>query len=218
MVEELHKDNYVHVKLADFGLSKMDVHFISYENLSRGVGSRFYKAPELFQNTKRNTKHLLDSILEMDKLNAHEADVYSFGVMCSTILSGRKPFDCNGHDLHERLKSGERPWLPDNCPKPLISLINECWSFERTKRPKFKEICTTLKDLRSSILKGNIAVTNRDLETGISMYQKISNLPHNVIYWCKSFWMKPKLEANEAAKGQHTNQVSAQVRIQFSVQ
>jgi hypothetical protein len=154
----------------------------------------------------------------MNKVNAHEADVYSFGVMCSTILSGRKPFDNNGYGLHERLKSGERPWLPDNCPEPLVSLINECWSLQRTKRPKFKEICTTLKDLRSSILKGNIALTNQDFETGTSMYQKISNLPHNVIYWCKQFWTKPKLEANEAAKGQHTNQVNAQVTIQIFIE
>lgn len=218
MVEELHEDNYVHVKLADFGLSKMDVHSISYENLSRGLGSRLYKAPELFQNTEHDTKRSMYSILEMDKVNAHEADVYSFGVMCSTILSGRKPFDNNGYDLHERLKSGERPWLPDNCPEPLVSLINECWSLQRTKRPKFKEICTTLKDLRSSILKGNIALTNQDFETGTSMYQKISNLPHNVIYWCKWFWTKPKLEANEAAKGQHTNQVNAQVTIQICIE
>ena len=59
MVDELHKDNYVNVKLADFGLSKMDAHSNISETLSQGVGTRLYKAPELFQTTKQKTKNMM---------------------------------------------------------------------------------------------------------------------------------------------------------------
>ena len=211
MVDKLHKDNYVNVKLADFGLSKTDVYSNISEELSQGIGTRLYKAPELFQNNKRKRENMMYSLVE--KVNAHEADVYSFGVMCATILSGKQPFEGNGHDLPTRLRSGERPRVPDDCPEALVSLINECWSLDRTKRPTFKEICSTLEDLRSSILRGNVALRNQEVEHETTVFQRISNLPHNVMYMFKRFWRTPNLEGREANEAQHTSQIHAKVPI-----
>jgi serine/threonine protein kinase len=180
MVDELHKDNYVNVKLADFGLSKTGAYSNISEKLSQGIGTRLYKAPELFQYTNQDTKNMMYSLVE--KVNAHEADVYSFGVMCATILSGRQPFEGNDHDLPTRLRLGERPRVPDDCPEALVSLMNECWTLDRTKRPRFKEICTTLEDLRSSILRGNVALRKQEVDTETTLFQRISNLPHDVMY------------------------------------
>ena len=211
MVDELHKDNYVNVKLADFGLSKTDAHSNISEKLSQGIGTRLYKAPELFQNNKQKRENTMSFAVE--KVNAHEADVYSFGVMCATILSGNQPFEGDGHDLPTRLRSGERPWVPDDCPEALVSLINECWSLDRTKRPKFKEICTTLKELRSSILRGNVALRNQEVENETTLFQRISNLPQDVMYLCKRFWRTPNLEGREANEAQHTSQIHTKVLI-----
>ena len=211
MVDKLHKENYVNVKLADFGLSKMDVHSNISETLGQGVGTWLYKAPELFQTSKEKTKNMM--CFAMEKVNAHEADVYSFGVMCATILSGKQPFEGNFHDIPTRLRSGERPWVPDDCPEALVSLIKECWSLDRTKRPKFKEICTTLKELRSSILRRSVALRNQEVENETTMFQRISNLPHNIMYSCKCFWRTPTLEGREANEAQHTNKIQMKVLI-----
>ena len=210
-VDELHKDNYVNVKLADFGLSKTDAHSNISEKISQGIGTRLYKAPELFHYTNQKIKNTMSFAVK--KVNAHEADVYSFGVMCATILSGKQPFEGIDHDLPTRLRLGERPWVPDNYPEALVSLINECWSLDRTKRPKFREICTTLKELRSSILQGNVGLRNQEVENETTLFQRISNLPHDVIYLWKHFWKKPNLEGREANEAQHTSQIHTKVLI-----
>ena len=211
MVDELHKDNYANVKLANFGLSKTDAHSNNSEKSSQGIGTRLYKAPELIHYTNQNTKNMKYYVVE--KLNAYEADVYGFGVMCATILSGKQPFEGIDHDLPTRLRLGERPWVPDDCPEALLSLINECWSLDQTKRPKFKDICTTLKELRSSILWDYVALRNQEVENETTVFQRISNLPHKVMYLWKHFWKKPNLEGIEANEAQHTSQIHTEVLI-----
>ena len=209
MVHKLLKDNYVNVKLADFGLSKTDVYSNISEELSQGIGTRLYKAPELFQNNKRKLENMMYSLVE--KVNAHEADVYSFGVMCATILSGKQPFEGDDHDLPTRLRSGERPQVPKDCPEALVSLINECWSLDRTKRPKFKEICSTLEVVRNSILRGNVVFRNEEVKNETTVCKRISNLPHNIMYMLKRFWRTPTLEGSEANEAQHKNQSTTKV-------
>ena len=211
MVDKLYKDNYVNVKLADFGLSKMDVYSNISEELSQGIGTRLYKAPELFQITKRKRENMMYSSTE--KVNAHEANVYSFGVMCATILSGKQPFEGMVDDLPTRLRLGERPRVLEDCPEALVSLINECWSLDRTKRPKFKEICTTLENLKSSILRGNIAPRKQEVDYETTVFKKVSYLPHNVMYMFKRFWKKPDLEERKANEAQHISQLHTKVQI-----
>ena len=211
MVDKSLKDNYVNVKLADFGLSKMDVYSNISEELSQGIGTRLYKAPELFQNNKRKIENMMYSLVE--KVNAHEADVYSFGVMCATILSGKQPFEGVDHNLLTRLRSGKRPWVPEDCPKALDSLINECWSLDRTKRPSFKEICSTLEDLRSSILRGDVVTRNQEVKHETTVFKRISNLPHNIMYTLKRFWRTPTLEGSEANEAPNASQIHTKVSI-----
>jgi hypothetical protein len=149
----------------------------------------------------------------VEKVNAHEGDVYSFGVMCATILSGRQPFEGIDHDLPTRLRSGKRPWVPDDCPEALVSLINECWSLDRTKRTRFKEICTTLEELRSSILRGHVALTKQKVENKTTLSQRIASLPHDIMYSLKCFWKTPNLQGKEANEAQHTSQNHPKVLI-----
>jgi hypothetical protein len=84
---------------------------------------------------------------------------------------------------------------------------------DRTKRPKFREICTTLKELRSSILRGNVALKNQEVENETTVFQRISNLPHDVMYLWKHFWKKPNSEGREANEAQRTSQIHTEVLI-----
>jgi serine/threonine protein kinase len=199
MVDESHKVSYMNVKLADFGLSKIGAHTNNSERLSQGIGTRLYKAPELFEHINQD-------------VNAYQADVYSFGVMCATILSGKQPFEGIDYDFVAKLKSGSRPCVPDDCPRDLVALINKCWSLNRTKRPKFKEICTTLKRLKNSIV-----LQIQEVENDTTLVKFISNSFLNIMYMfmCifKRFWKIPNLEGREANVAQHTSQIYTEVLI-----
>ena len=203
-VDELLKVSYMNVKLADFGLSKIGAHTNISEKLSQGIGTRLYKAPELFEHINQD-------------VNAYQADLYSFGVMCATILSGKQPFEGIEHDFVAKLKSGLRPWVPDDCPHALVALINKCWSLDRTKRPKFKEICTTLKGLKISILRGNVALQIQEVENETTLVKFISDSFLNIMcmFMCifKRFWKISNLEGREANVVQHTSQIHTEVLI-----
>jgi serine/threonine protein kinase len=195
-VDELRKISYMNVKLADFGLSKIGAHTNISETLSQGIGTRLYKAPELFEHINQD-------------VNAYQADVYSFGVMCATILSGKQPFEGIDYDFVAKLKSGLRPALPHDCPHALVFLINKCWSLNRTKRPKFKEICTTLKGLKNS------ALQIQEVENETTLIKFISKLFLNIMYMLmcifKRFWKRINLEGREVNVAQHKSQIHTKV-------
>jgi len=130
---------YMCIKIADFGLSKVVDNSVPSVLSQDKVGTTVYRAPEMASK---------GSCISFPK-----ADVYSFGIMCSEILSGKLPFDgvprC---DLDNRLKEEDlRPELPTNCAG-LTSLIKECWAWDATQRPRFLEIFERLKSLKSELL------------------------------------------------------------------
>jgi len=44
------------------------------------------------------------------------------------------------------LCAGNRPLLPNDCPKFLSDLIEDCWNQDPLKRPEFKEISALLEE------------------------------------------------------------------------
>lgn len=206
-LDDLQKDNYVIVKLADFGLSKMNVNADTSNNLSQGVGTIFYKAPELFQKVNLDER-------KVDKVNAHQSDVYSFGIMCSTILSGHDPFT-SIDNLPARLRSGERPHLPNSCPGTLVSLIKDCWLLDRTKRPNFEEICKILKDLKSLVLKKNNVHRSHEVKKKKSIFKRITKLPQNAKYIRNYFWGTLNSEAIDNNQTRQARQTLPKVTTQM---
>uniref|UniRef100_A0A7I4BEF4 Protein kinase domain-containing protein n=1 Tax=Physcomitrium patens TaxID=3218 RepID=A0A7I4BEF4_PHYPA len=97
---------------------------------------------------------------ELREMCQFEADVYSFAMICSKILSKKDPF----YDVHEvkgildRIEKGERPNLPSNC-EDLIELIQECWRLNPLHQPKFANVCERLESLKKKYLIG-IGVAN----------------------------------------------------------
>nr|PNR52192.1 hypothetical protein PHYPA_008566 [Physcomitrium patens] len=131
------------VKLIDFGCSKINVGRNPKINKNRYIyGTPIYMAPEIIKSGKESIKTC-----------AFEADVYSFAMTCSKILSGNDPFDASIFlkELLKRIENSERPKLPSNCDD-LSKLIKECWTLNPSKRPSFVDICKRLIILKKKYL------------------------------------------------------------------
>lgn len=126
------------VKLIDFGISKVEVR--SKQQIGKSLyGSGVYRALEI-----------LRCILEEVEVNAFEANVYSFAMVCANILNSNDPFFgiCRGKIL-ERVKKGNRPSLLSTKGE-LKDLIEECWNIDCQQRPKFPEICKRLNGVKKN--------------------------------------------------------------------
>jgi serine/threonine protein kinase len=144
---ELSTDGYVEVKLADFGLARTKVNTSSYMLHSRICGAAPWRAPEAFVDYKGHQRRFC----------AKQADVYSFAILCSQILSCKlHPFGYPLVRLLERISfpKNERPFLPSNInyPAQLLSLIEQCWAPDQRMRPNFSTICSSLQEIRFSLL------------------------------------------------------------------
>jgi serine/threonine protein kinase len=75
-----------------------------------------------------------------------KADVWSFAMVCSEILTGESPFaEERRHTLRDKIvNEGLRPKLPENCPDYLCFCITHCWELSEKKRPDFSSICRYL--------------------------------------------------------------------------
>jgi hypothetical protein len=144
---ELSADGYVEAKLADFGLAKTKVNTSSSMLHSKICGAATWRAPEAFEDHKGHQRYF----------SAKRADVYSFGILCSQILSGQLfPSGYVPVRLRERVSSpqNERPFLPlnSNYPAQLLSLIKQCWAPDPHMRPIFSTICSSLEEIKFSLL------------------------------------------------------------------
>jgi hypothetical protein len=144
---ELSADGYVEVKVADFGFAKTKVNTSSSILHSQICGAATWRAPEAFPDHEGEPR----------RFPPKKADVYSFAILCSQILSGQLyPFGRIPVKLLERIRppQNERPFLPSdsNYPAKLLSLIKQCWAPDPRKRPKFSTICSSLQKIRYDIL------------------------------------------------------------------
>jgi hypothetical protein len=144
---ELSADGYVEVKLADFGLAKTKVNTSSSMLHSQICGAAPWRAPEAVEDHEGHQR----------RFSAKKADVYSFAILCSQILSGKlHPFGDPRVGLCQRISSpqNERPFLPSssNYPAQLLSLIKQCWAPDPRMRPNFSAICSGLQEIKFSLL------------------------------------------------------------------
>jgi hypothetical protein len=144
---ELAADGYAKLKLCDFGLAKSIVTSQS-EQQSRVCGTRFWMAPEASPRG--------DALVPL-QYRTKEADVYSFAIVCSQILSGAdEPFPCLWNGFIDMISAPRnvRPELPPNVyPAKLLDLINKCWDPDPHQRPSFSAICDSLKGIKIDLLR-----------------------------------------------------------------
>jgi hypothetical protein len=132
-------EGYLHVKLADFGIAKTYNMTETSSTQTPGQGTPAYAAPEV------NFGQLVVHGKKSPKFPP-KADVWSFAMVCSEILTGEPPFASEpratrcakiiDHDL--------RPPLPNDCPSYLRHCITSCWELSPEKRPNFSIICRNL--------------------------------------------------------------------------
>jgi hypothetical protein len=132
-------EGYLHVKLADFGSAKTYNMTETTSTQTPGQGTRTYAAPEV--NFGQPVVHG-----EKKKKFPPKADVWSFAMVCSEILTGESPFaEERRHTLRDKIvNEGLRPKLPENCPDYLCFCITHCWELSEKKRPDFSSICRYL--------------------------------------------------------------------------
>lgn len=66
--------------------------------------------------------------------------------MWEILMFGVKPFQgVKNNEVIAKLENGERLALPSHCPPRLYSLMSQCWSYEPSKRPNFKDIRENLQ-------------------------------------------------------------------------
>ncbi|XP_027697115.1 ephrin type-A receptor 1 [Vombatus ursinus] len=80
------------------------------------------------------------------------SDVWSFGVVMWEVLSfGDKPYgDMSNQEVMKSIEDGYRLPPPVDCPAPLYDLMKCCWAYDRTCRPRFRQLQTQLEQLLAS--------------------------------------------------------------------
>jgi serine/threonine protein kinase len=160
---EMAKAGYVRAKVADFGLEKTKATSATF-SLQSTVDTTRWRAPELFK--MRNSDFFGESADQTSGATGpphtrfpRKADVYSYAVTCSEILTGDIPFKHERlADLSERIKyAGVRPHLPASVPPYLAFLIERSWDADPSKRPSFSQICGELRHLKASLLIGMLS-------------------------------------------------------------
>ncbi|XP_078168790.1 serine/threonine-protein kinase 12-like isoform X2 [Carex rostrata] len=135
------RDDSGHLKVADFGISKMlkwrkvrENHPVNFQN-----SDCRYVAPEVFRNEEYDVK----------------VDVFSFALILHEMIEGCPPFSAKeNNEVSKAITSKERP--PFTAPLKhyaygLKELIEECWSEDPASRPYFKEIVRRLTEIQANI-------------------------------------------------------------------
>lgn len=173
------------VKVGDFGLAKVKSSLSNSEQ-TLNQGTTKFLAPELFlesfispsrigaRTESKNRKSIMSRMSSKSainplnvatdqdkfKVNANnlKADVYSFAVTCSMILSGREPYDDITYgEVRSAVVDGKRPVLPSATPLKLRTLLEKCWHKDPKERPSFLQIGKELRRLKVELLLGTHA-------------------------------------------------------------
>ena len=136
---------FLNVKVAHFSLTRRDRddnHGIFNVRRNR------WRAPELLAHHvgAHGSNH-----------DSEKGDVYSFSMVCFEVLTGETPFkNVLISNLKVAVVNGCRPQLPASCPDYLAELINQCWHPDAHCRPKFRDICMKLRQMKAEVMTGKL--------------------------------------------------------------
>ncbi|CAJ1376122.1 unnamed protein product [Effrenium voratum] len=135
---------HLHVKVGDFGISKVMPSTSTRVKMTGGVGSWRYMAPEVARHEAYTEK----------------ADIYAYALILYFIFSGRQPFHA-WDDLEDVLKAfirGEepRPDLSVRMGRELRSFLPEVWD-DAACRPSAAECLLRLSDMKAPSLRESVA-------------------------------------------------------------
>ncbi|XP_019160429.1 PREDICTED: probable serine/threonine-protein kinase DDB_G0277165 [Ipomoea nil] len=147
-------ETYFHSKVSGFGLSMMKSQY-TFRNCPRasgGVDPVIWYAPEVLAEQEQPRGSSKSGAKFSEK-----ADVYSFGMLCFQILTGKAPFEegerpLQGDKMVHSLMAGERPLFPYPLPKYLTNLIRKCWHTSPNARPGFSSVCRILRYIKKVLV------------------------------------------------------------------
>ena len=136
------------VKISDLGLSVVKELSTTY-HITMNRGTSVWMAPELIEFNNNNEDRVRSPSSGQPLKYPYACDVYSFGMVCYEVLTGREPFSSHvGGRVqlkHKIKEESVRPEMPEGYPKALTSLIQKCWTSNPTQRPRIEDICKELK-------------------------------------------------------------------------
>jgi serine/threonine protein kinase len=145
------KVEHVHIKVADFGMSRIKERSTTYSNQTVNVGTTRWMAPEIIRCLDSESRGNGGALVAKYPF---KCDVYSFAMVYYEILSGNIPFSnlSSPSEVKKMVLEGGHPELPTHCPGLLKNLIERCWSLDPRQRPKFGYICADLRHLKFLLL------------------------------------------------------------------
>ncbi|CAJ1374156.1 unnamed protein product [Effrenium voratum] len=130
---------HLEVKVADLGISKMMAAVASDQyNMTGGVGSWLYMAPEVVRHKHYNEK----------------VDIYAFALIMYFLSAGRAPFHQIGKDpelvLKEYVKGNEPRPTASDCHLQLRPVMIQAWNADASERPSAQEMVDILREVSDS--------------------------------------------------------------------
>ena len=115
-----------------------------YECSAGVVGTGFFRAPEILQACKER------KISQRPEVFSTSADIYSYGMICYEILTGKLPFE--DHPLANEcalltdlvINQKLRPEVPEYVDDWTHELLDRCWQSNPVARPTIGEILNLL--------------------------------------------------------------------------
>eukprot|EP00013_Stygamoeba_regulata_P021892 CAMPEP_0177657726 /NCGR_PEP_ID=MMETSP0447-20121125/16370_1 /TAXON_ID=0 /ORGANISM="Stygamoeba regulata, Strain BSH-02190019" /LENGTH=470 /DNA_ID=CAMNT_0019162163 /DNA_START=243 /DNA_END=1655 /DNA_ORIENTATION=+ len=132
-----------HVKVADFGLSRLICGDINLSTLGKMRGTFAYCAPEVYFGERFSQK----------------SDIYSMGIILWELMnrcilgqysrpySDHKNLVFDFQIIVKTAKQKLRPTCPESCPPPWLSMLRRCWAHDPEERPVASEIAMWLDEM-----------------------------------------------------------------------
>ncbi|XP_062074510.1 uncharacterized protein LOC133778560 [Humulus lupulus] len=143
-------EGYVQTKISGFGLSSVANNSSTRNSPPRDpVDTFIWQAPEVLAKQEQAGGDASTAKY------TEKADVYSFGMICFQLLTGKVPFEdghLQGDKMSRNIRAGERPLFPHPSPKYLVNLTKKCWQTEPSQRPSFSSICRILRYIKKYLI------------------------------------------------------------------
>ncbi|XP_072051432.1 dual specificity protein kinase shkA-like [Amphiura filiformis] len=145
-IKYLHGQNFLHrdikpencllfqdnlLKLCDFGLAR---EIEESQTTSSQKGTYRYMAPEIHVGNERGRA-----------IYSKPADIWAYGMLLLAICTRKPPFqDLEWHRVVFEVGNGQKPSIPEGCPKDLLDIMQQCWNNDPRQRPTITSIVMAL--------------------------------------------------------------------------